>query len=106
MNDGFDNLCMMLGKKLGRLDISSVDMLDKVNNLNKKFVIIEEALTEEQGVEEFERKNVAFLQEVLDKLLTKLIQAKSEKELENVELRKKIRYLRRAGWMHRRTCWC
>ena len=47
--DDLDNLGMMLGKKLGRLEMSSVDMLNKFADLGDKVGVVEEALLDEHA---------------------------------------------------------
>jgi hypothetical protein len=89
--DDLQNLGMMLEKKLGRLEMSSVDMLNKFADLGDKVGVVEEALLDEHAARETNDKKILYLGGKVDKIERNLMNIEEEKSLEILELKKMIR---------------
>jgi len=80
----------MLGKRLGRLEMSGIKVVDQMVNLVDRCGFVEEALVDEHEEREIDEKRISHLEEMVTKLEKVVNKMENEKKGENERLRKKI----------------
>eukprot|EP00092_Neocalanus_flemingeri_P032211 GFUD01035010.1.p1 GENE.GFUD01035010.1~~GFUD01035010.1.p1 ORF type:complete len:253 (-),score=81.27 GFUD01035010.1:273-1031(-) len=85
-----DNLGICLGKRLGRLEVSGVEMLEQLVELVERCGVVEEALVEEHVARNADKMRIECLEEMVSKLNKVAGKIEEEKTGENIGLKKKI----------------
>eukprot|EP00092_Neocalanus_flemingeri_P036613 GFUD01039866.1.p1 GENE.GFUD01039866.1~~GFUD01039866.1.p1 ORF type:complete len:237 (+),score=84.28 GFUD01039866.1:185-895(+) len=90
VNSDVDNLGICLGKRLGRIEVSSVETVEQLVGLVERCGVVEEALVEEHVARETDEKRIARLEQIISKL-NKVISKKEEKKIgEDKDLKNKL----------------
>eukprot|EP00092_Neocalanus_flemingeri_P022420 GFUD01024317.1.p1 GENE.GFUD01024317.1~~GFUD01024317.1.p1 ORF type:complete len:255 (-),score=88.02 GFUD01024317.1:183-947(-) len=85
-----DNLGMCLGKRLGRLEVSGVEMLEQLVEFVERCGVVEEALVEEHVARDADKMRIERLEEMVSKLNKVAGKIEEEKTGENIGLKKKL----------------
>ena len=83
-----DDLAVSLGKRLGRLEVSGLEMVEQLVEMVDRCGIVEEALVEEHVVREADEKRISQLEEIIKNLETRV--DKNEENEDNRKLEKKM----------------
>eukprot|EP00092_Neocalanus_flemingeri_P017734 GFUD01019189.1.p1 GENE.GFUD01019189.1~~GFUD01019189.1.p1 ORF type:complete len:285 (+),score=92.67 GFUD01019189.1:59-856(+) len=90
VNSDVDNLGICLGKRLGRIEVSSVETVEQLVGLVERCGVVEEALVEEHVARENDEMRITCLEQMVSELL-KLVSKKEEKRIEeNMGVKKKL----------------
>lgn len=92
--DDLESLGMSLGKRLGRLEISGVEVVEQLLTLTDKVEVIEKAAIEENVNREEEKDEMKIVIGKLDDLERKLKVIQDEHNDENLDLKTKLLKLR------------